>query len=285
MPGGQGSGGFTLIELVVVIVLTGILAVLVGRSISRPIEGFVALSRRAELVDVAQTALDRMTREIRLALPNSVRISGTALEFLRTLDGGRYRAQADPGNPASDPLNFTTQSGSFDVLGPLGNASSIVAGAGGKPACLAGTIDCLVIYNTGQPGADAYDGDDLAGISSASATKISFAGQGASGTPFPLRSPRQRFQIVDTPVSFVCAPDPLNGGTITRYAHYPITAAQAVPPSGGTSALLANDVSACSFSYDPGTATRAGLVTMSVQISKDGETISLLQQVHVSNLP
>ena len=89
--------GFTLIELVVVMVLTGIIAVLVGRNITRPVEGFIDLGRRAELVDIAELTLRRMTREIHLALPNSVRVSGgspcsapggsavCAVEFLRTL--------------------------------------------------------------------------------------------------------------------------------------------------------------------------------------------------------
>ena len=101
--------GFTLIELVVVMVLTGIIAVLVGRNITRPVEGFIDLSRRAELVDIAELTLRRMTREIHLALPNSLRVSGgstcsapggsavCAVEFLRTLDGGRYRARAAGG--------------------------------------------------------------------------------------------------------------------------------------------------------------------------------------------
>ena len=48
---------------------------------------------RAALVSVADSALQRITRGIRLALPNSIRISGSsgALEFLRIRTGGRYR--------------------------------------------------------------------------------------------------------------------------------------------------------------------------------------------------
>ena len=66
---------------------------------------------RASLVDAADLALQRMSREVRLALPNSVRIrSGTstgletcaagggtvcAVEILRTADGGQYRSDFD----------------------------------------------------------------------------------------------------------------------------------------------------------------------------------------------
>ena len=66
------QSGFTLIELVVVITLTGIVAVLAGQNIVAPIQGFIDLGRRAALVDEADLALSRMSREVQLALPNSV---------------------------------------------------------------------------------------------------------------------------------------------------------------------------------------------------------------------
>lgn len=58
--------------------------------ISRPMEGYVDLKRRAELVDQAEMSLRRMQRDIRTALPNSVRIfdSGKGVEFLHVVDGG-----------------------------------------------------------------------------------------------------------------------------------------------------------------------------------------------------
>ena len=71
--------GFTLIELIMVIIITAILGTVISRIISRPVEGFVDISRRAELVDIAEVSLRKMSREIRLALPNSVRLrSGVA---------------------------------------------------------------------------------------------------------------------------------------------------------------------------------------------------------------
>ena len=41
--------------------------------------------RRAELTDAADVALRRMTREIRQALPNSLRVSGNCIEFIATI--------------------------------------------------------------------------------------------------------------------------------------------------------------------------------------------------------
>lgn len=283
--------GFTIVELVTVLVVSGILAVVVWRNVAEPVRSFLDVERRARLVDAAESALARMSREIRLALPNSIRISGgTALEFLRTLDGGRYRARPASGG-AGDPLDFTAAADSFDVLGALRRCAEIDTGAGGQADCVNGTADCLVIYNVGQPascgaapvGANAWCGDNLAGIESAVCgppVSLRFTAADVPGWSFPLPSPQQRFHVVDTPVSFVCA-----GGELRRYDDYPIAAAQSVPPPGAAGRLLADRVSACRFAYDPGTATRGGLVTLEIALTEAGETVKLLQQVHVPNVP
>src|SRR5688572_28968845 len=104
--------GFSLVELVVVIVITGIIASVVGLFITGPIQAFLDQSRRAALVDTAQIALTRMGRDLRGALPNSIRTNGTsALELLATLDGDRYRVEA-PGT-AADRLEFSRDDDSF----------------------------------------------------------------------------------------------------------------------------------------------------------------------------
>jgi MSHA biogenesis protein MshO len=298
--------GFTLIEMVVVIVLGGVLAGLAAYNIVEPIQGFTDTARRAALVDGADSALARMTREVRLALPNSVRLRGSeALEFLRTRSGGRYRAEIDPDSP-SDVFDFTLASDGFDVLGELkefGRICSAAAGncggapPGGTAACMAdGCIDCLVVFNTGQPGdcasmasgrTNAYCGDNVAGIDSVDVggRSLSFVHDRPDGFPFP--SPRQRFHVVDTPVSFICNPAQRS---LTRYDGYPIQAVQpdAVSPPPVTGRVLATDVVACSFTYDPGTNTRAALVgirlTLAAAEAAD-ERVVLYQQVHVPNVP
>src|SRR6266850_4952370 len=69
--------GVTLIEMVIVISITAIIAGAVSVFISRPVEGYADAARRAELTDIADTALRRMTRDLRTALPNSVRVDAT----------------------------------------------------------------------------------------------------------------------------------------------------------------------------------------------------------------
>ena len=45
------------------------------------------------------------------------------------------------------------------------------------------------------------------------------------------------------------------------------------------------DCANSSFTYTPGTNIRSGLVTIRLTLSANGESISLLQQVHVDNAP
>src|ERR1700741_2080508 len=113
--------GFTLIELVVTLVISAIVVSFVATFISGPVQGVTHQARRARLVDAADSALERMGRDVRRALPNSVRTTSaggvTALELLSTVDGARYRAQ--PPGTAAQILDFAAQDGSFNVLRPF----------------------------------------------------------------------------------------------------------------------------------------------------------------------
>jgi MSHA biogenesis protein MshO len=294
------AAGFTLLELIVVLVLTGVLAGVLATVVSGPVRGQVEAGRRAALVDLAETALLRMTREIRLALPNSVRVRSaagvTSLELLRIYDAGRYRAHPThgptpgclPSGGRGDPLELACADAGFDVLGRLRRSAAAPTGAD----CAGGDGLCVVVYNTGQAGADAYAGDNranLAGLSAGGADDGSdhillTSPRLAGGQPaFPLASPGQRFFLVDGPVSFVCDP---GRGTITRHQRYPISAAQSLAP-GGSSALLVNQVAACGFTYTPGTPQRGGLATLRLTLGDPSlaEAVTLLQQVHVQNVP
>jgi MSHA biogenesis protein MshO len=279
--------GLTLIELVVTLVISTVVVGFVALFISGPVQGFADQSRRVRLVDAADAALQRIGRDIRRSLPNSVRTTSgggvAALEVLSTVDGARYRAQ--PPGTAAQILDFAAADDSFNVLGPFTQVA--------KPYNSASHH--LAVYNVGVPGASAYE---LSNVITPAGTTISIDTDGATGedritlTPpfrFAYASPTQRVFLVDGPVSYLC--DTV-AGTLTRYQGYAIAANQSARDShgellaaGAIASLMANRVGGCSFDYTPGTAERAGLVSLQIVVSAQGETVSLLSQVHVDNVP
>ncbi len=106
---------------------------------------------------------------------------------------------------------------------------------------------------------------------------------------FAFASPGQRVFLVDGPVSYLCDGA---AGTLVRYSDYAITSDQADRDSaaellaaGADATLIADRISSCSMDYAPGTAQRAGLVSIALEVTEAGETVSLLHQVHVDNVP
>lgn len=254
------SQGFTLVEMVVVMVVVAILGAMTTDLIIMPVKSYVDLSRRTTLVNNVDSALRRMQRDIRQALPNSIRItgSGTVIEMLHTSDGGRYRQQLTFAS-TGDKLEITpTAQTSMDIIGALQNTPS------GK----------LVINNTGSIGGnDVYAGDNITDISgyTSSPPNLTF-----SSKVFPEHSSLQHFFVVDNAVTYYC--DTTNN-QLLRYEGYSIASTQPNPPSG-TGHVLVNQLSSCLFTYN----TSASLVTLTITLTDSvGESVNLLHQVHVEN--
>jgi len=295
----KSQAAFSLIELVIVIVITGILATSVATIITRPIQGFIDLSRRATLVYSAESALRRMQRDIRRALPNSIRVAGggTAIEVINTIEGARYRAAPLPGDPDIDRyLQFNTTDSSFDILGnfsaatlanpninhvAINNIGSVDAGGAAVAGANAyGDVDAISGTNVITPAGYAITLDGAP----ANEDNITINDGGGGGFRFTYQSDNKRVYLVDTAISYVCS-----GNQLIRYTDYAFTnnPTQDVPPVGGTSALLADSIGNCNFSYDAGSPSRSGLMTLDLSVTDaaTGETVRLLHQVHVDNTP
>jgi MSHA biogenesis protein MshO len=283
--------GFTLVEMIIVIVITGIIGGIVAVFLRMPVQGYVDSARRAEMTDIADTALRRIQRDLRLALPNSVRVRNTAgtpcgpgetcyLEFIPTSGGGRYRDSTDSGG-GGNVLSFSVAVSKFDVLGAMPVPPPVLG-------------DYIVVSNlgTGISGADAYIGLNRRAVSGpAGASSIPIT----SAAAFPIDSCVYdasgfvvggcRFQVAQLPVTYVCTPVAGGaGGTLTRWAEGAFAAAQPIGVPAGVP-VLANNVSDCNFAYASGIAQRTGLVTMHLTITEQGESINLYAATHVNNVP
>jgi len=282
------SSGFTLVELVITIALSTIVVGFMAIFISGPVESYTDQSRRAALVDLAENSLRRIARDVHRALPNSVRLNLTggvvALELLTTVDGARYRDRPPPGDP-SKRLQFSAPDDAFNSVGRFPNIT--------RP--FSSNSHYLSIYNVGVPGANAYE---LSNVITPPGTQIDIDADATPGEDnvrlspafkFSFASPGQRMFLVDGPATYLCDSA---AGTLMRYSGYTIASNQAdrnsdaeLLAAGADATLVANRVSSCSMTYAPGTSQRAGLVSIALAVTDTGETVSLLHQVHVDNVP
>ncbi|MDI1299657.1 type II secretion system protein [Methylotenera sp.] len=266
----KDSAGFTLVEMVVVITIVGILAAGAALFIRNPTQAFIDSENRANLTDRADTALRRMARDIRNALPNSVRTSvngaDSFIEFVPVKAAGRYRAAV--GTSVSDnPLDFSLTADTFDVLGPTVNVD-----AG----------DNLVIYNLGISGSDVYEGSDRHALQTTGLlSTLSF-----SGGTFPQASPSSRFFVVSTPVSYVCD---MTNKLLLMYSGYNMQTTQPASVTAlnalTTAKLMASNLSSCQINYVSGVLQRNGVVTIYLGFTQDVAKVTLMHQVNVVNSP
>lgn len=283
------QAGFTLVELVMVIALAGIVTVMISAVLVRPMQGLLDQSRRAELVDQTSLALSRMARDIRLAVPNSVRVQGGDLELLRIQAAGRYL----PNRAGAEGLRFAPGNTS-DCTAPGNDCQSFTVL---DPALPVASARWLVLYNVGAESggvpvagsnlwaAAAADGRHVISPSGSSFSFTAGTGQGVlrlvppgGSFAFSSASPQRRFYLADDVVGLRCD---LANRRLLRYTRTTLAPAF----SAAQSEVLASDVTRCAFSYQPGSQQRAGLVSLSLGLSRDGESVELLQQVQVDNAP
>lgn len=280
--------GFTLVEMIVAMVITSILAGTMVLFIRRPVQNYVDAAGRAEMSDVADLALRRISRELHGALPNSVRVlnngSVALLEFIPTKAGGTYLSVEDnAGTPVLDFVNAANTT--FTVVGDMpAFPYNIVAG------------DQIVVYNLGEgyAYADAYAGSNRATVAGAPAGNVVTL----TANPFavaagvtPNTSPTQRFNVVTQPVTFRCGP--VSGGAkeLTRYWNYGFQSSQTDPSTLSTAgmrhAILASNVVDCAIAYANLLNVHSGLVGITLVLGRANstETATMAHQVSVENTP
>jgi MSHA biogenesis protein MshO len=280
--------GFTLVELIIVMVITGILAGSMVVFFKPAVESYLAVNRRAGLTDMADGAMRKMIRDVKAAVPNSIRlVEKNCFEVIPSSDGGRFRAGPDTdwdathsGNP-SRWLDMTAEVGAFDVVTALRPATAV--------------NDFVVIDN--QNTDDVYTGLNRATISGIATapngkdTRITLS----ANQQFPIGYEGGRFQIVPAnqqAVFYVCSNvNVVNGtgtGTLSRLSGYGFTAnsPKACPSTAGAQ-VMATKVASCEFTYNPneGATQQSGYIQVQITLQDNGEPVSLLYGAHVENAP
>ncbi|HEX7439481.1 MAG TPA: prepilin-type N-terminal cleavage/methylation domain-containing protein [Caldimonas sp.] len=294
-PSRRAARGFTLIELILVIVVGSVMAATLVVFFRPAVDGYLASRARADLTDQADTALRRITRDVRMAVPNSVRTPGSqCFEVVPSSGGGRFRSGPDsvndsgpnctPGTSCSASLDSAQATAVFDVLTPLVSTPAVG--------------DWVVVGN--QNPADVYGGVNRAAIASVAVPAAAYGRHRitVASTQFPLGYDGARFTLVPNAqqaVFYVCsgADGTLdasgNGrGTLYRLASYGFNAAYPVTcPAVASADVLATRVRTCSFVYDPnqGATQQSGFVWMEIELARNGEKAHLAMGAHVANGP
>lgn len=274
--------GFSLVELVVVIVLIGVIGGIVAMQLGPTIQGYVDVGRRAGLTDVADTALRRIVTDVRAAVPNSLRLHhARCLELVPTIDGGRYRTGPDvSGNRSGDAfLDYDTAATQFDVLTPFNR----------RPA----QNDLVVIGN--QNPEDVYSRINVSTITQPVVDPpqawMGTARISVTPTSVPLGYDGDRFVVVaaaEQAVSYVCTPD--GPGQPTTYTLSrvvrPLTAALGCPSAAGAP-VLARGATRCDFVLNPnqGATQQSGFIQLHLTLTAGNESVPLTLGAHVSNVP
>lgn len=304
----NSEAGFTLIELIVAMTITAILSGMVAMFARWPIQTYLDVSNRAVLADTADTALRRISRDIRQALPNSVRVttgtcsggSGTCyfVEFIPIKAGGRYRVKTNSSG-GGNPLSLSaTGNQTFDVIGaPLCPSSA---------ECTISAGDSLVYCNSTYAQNNATDAYRNPGATPAanrrllSSTGTNLSSLSFTGTSQPLSASQggdsctpdhHRFYVVGGAVSYEC-PSTANAAvsTLKRHACYAIQATQptAFPGpaaqtgcAGVQSSILASGVDHCTVRRS----TDNTMLAIDLTLTSNGESAHLLHQIDLYNAP
>lgn len=288
--------GFTLVELVIVIVLMSIMSLGSVQFIVNIAQGYADFSRRQNMVDVTQLSVERISRELRNALPSSVRVSSdgaaSCIEFIPSLGASIYQN-----------LPVTTSGTTFNAI-PLDSDGALSGRSTGEPLYVAvypidsnGSVYTLDGNSIVTPLDDTaqFVADQVIDYpENASMITVTFASH-----QFPTESPTGRFYIVGSPVSYCLL---TGSGNLYRYENYLDTggvfyAAQQLPVTGGlpttepNRALLSSGISSNAsfpnpaFAYVETSLQRNALVLFDLQVVEDGESVRIQHVVQVRNAP
>lgn len=270
--------GFTLIEFIMVIVVLGIISLGSVGFISNSAQGLVDTAERQALASSATIAVEKVLREVRRALPNSVRTFS---------DGGNECIELVPILHSSEYVSIPIASAdssfkSIKFFGATGTESGFVAVYPTSTDAVYGTSPATIraISTTTALASAVGVGADL------NLQELTFTA--TTTYRFPTESPRKRFFLVDPPISFCDDAD----GRLWRYQNYgfQVSSASSIPTTGTNRILIADSLKVGSLRFNilPAQLQRNAVVSMSLIIERaasSAEQVDISQEVQLRNVP
>jgi MSHA biogenesis protein MshO len=265
--------GFTLIELVTVIVILGVLATSMTSFLRFGTQSYTDATDRDALISTARFVVERLNREVRNALPNSGRVvavgSKQCLEFTPISHSAIYLDIPVAPEPAVNtvtlapfPSKLVNNSSRVSVYAL--NAGDIYDSASGV---IANFTSLLPLYKQ----------DDIDDLSVPVVLTLNALRH------FNADSPTNRLYFIESPVAYC-----LEGNDLYRYSGYQNSAIDTKPIlNNNNRSLMAEyiDNSASSFSVTNATLQRNALVQIRLAFFKNSETIVFNNEIQVPNVP
>ncbi|MDH3640891.1 MAG: type II secretion system GspH family protein [Gammaproteobacteria bacterium] len=253
--------GFTLVELITVMMILGILSLGTVKFIGDSSQGFASTISRSELATDARFVVERLARDVRDALPNSVRVSGGCLEFVPVVGASSY-------------TTLPVTSAAISFLSVPVDPLPLPAGA------RAAVFPDLNVYALGSP----------ATVSPTVALSAPDAGNEVTVTMaaahrFGSESPSNRYFLVTDPVSYC-----VDNARVWRYSGYGFVAAQ--PGPGGLPAAMPgralvtqNVTTLAPFTLADATLSRNAVVGIDLEFTRGGDAVRIEHMVQIRNVP
>ena len=271
--------GFTLVEMVTVIIILGILVVGVSSFVIFGTRIFVESSSIDQVLGQSRFAMERMTRDIRNSVPNSVRIRTASLGIFQCIEMLPIEASSsyldlpiypEPSSNTGTVVdnNISVANGMFAIVYPLANES------------IGGVND---VYQASRNKRFEVQS------ATAAADRITLTFSGT--VQFAEQSPIERIYFANEPVSY-CFESPMSSSAVNlyRYDNYGYSISQPVPSSMGTGVLMAENITNSLLVEPAIKVTEQNLMTNAIvhlepRFSVNGETFKYQHQVQVTNVP
>lgn len=257
------SRGFTLIEMVITIVLLGIVGLFLGNVLGQAMGIYADSTAREALIQQGRFLTERMSRELREAVPNSVMVTNRCIEFLPIVNSALYQSLP------SDPIN---------TLRLLPIRKSIQAGE----RLVVSPSNPLVLRATALP---------VVGQVAEVATSVMFTPQNnqtmvdvalSQATQFTVSSPAQRVYFYQRPVAYCYSQE---DKSIYRYSEYNLDRVALFPNYLGEGVLMAEQVIDVEFIITEPQLQRNGLVKIGLTFADKGEQVRFEHDALVYNTP